>query len=383
MRPPADGGPGPAPVPRYGSGALSDLPSSVLAALGVPGMPDVLELPRVARACVLIIDGLGWEQLREFSADAPFLNSLAGRPLTAGFPSTTATSLASLGTGRPPGAHGLVGLRFNLPGAGRLIECLKWDASDPQADPDTFQPVATAYEAAAAAGVSVGYVAAGAYVTTGLSRATTRGARYVPADSLGQLVAQTEQALREGSRSYVVAYHPDLDSTGHFFGMGSTPWRHQLRFVDSLAERIAEVLPPGAALYVTADHGMTNPSERIDIDAIDALRAGVERFGGDPRARYVYTRNGATADVLATWRDILGDRAWVCSRAEAVESGWFGEVAPEVLPRIGDVIAVPSGDLAIIASRQEPTLSLLVGMHGSMIPAEQLVPLVAFQKDGS
>jgi predicted AlkP superfamily pyrophosphatase or phosphodiesterase len=264
-----------------------------------------------------------------------------------------------------------------------LIECLKWDAADPEADPGTFQPVATAYEAAAAAGVSVGYVAAGAYVTTGLSRATTRGARYVPANSLGQLVAQTEQALREGSRSYVVAYHPDLDSTGHMFGMGSTPWRYQLRFVDSLAERIAEVLPPGAALYVTADHGMTNPSERIDIDAIDALRAGVERFGGDPRARYVYTRDGATAEVLATWRDILGDRAWVCSREEAVEAGWFGEVAPAVLPRIGDVIAVPSGDLAIIASRQEPTLSLLVGMHGSMIPAEQLVPLVAFQKDGS
>jgi hypothetical protein len=361
------------PVPRYGSAALSDLPPSVLAALGVPGGENVLGLPEAPRICVLIIDGLGWELLREHARYAPYLSSLPGRPLTAGFPATTATSLASLGTGLPPGGHGLLGIQVAVPGTGRLLNCLKWDDG---VDPVTFQPAPTAYERAAAAGVNVSYVAAGAYRGSGLSVATARGADYLPADSMGQLVARAEQALREGDRSYVTVYHPDLDTTGHLYGAGSPDWRHQLRFVDLLAERIAEVLPPGGVLYVTADHGMVNPSDRIDADEVAALREGVAQLGGEARARHVYAEPGAAGDVLATWRELVGDRAWVCTRDEAVAAGWFGPVTPDMLPRVGDVLAVPHGDLAIVATKQEPVASILVGMHGSMIPREQLVPLI-------
>ncbi|NED55037.1 alkaline phosphatase family protein, partial [Micromonospora aurantiaca] len=51
-------------APRYGDGALSDVPASVLAGMGVPGEVNVLGVPEVPRACVLIVDGLGWEQLK-------------------------------------------------------------------------------------------------------------------------------------------------------------------------------------------------------------------------------------------------------------------------------------------------------------------------------
>ncbi|HEX2315089.1 MAG TPA: nucleotide pyrophosphatase/phosphodiesterase family protein [Thermomonospora sp.] len=368
-------GPGGGPVvPRYGSAALADLPPSVLAALGVPGADNVLGLPPAARICVLIIDGLGEELLREHAADAPFLSALPGRVLTAGFPASTPTSLASLGTGLPPGGHGLLGIQVAVPGTGTLLNCLKWDDS---VDPAVFQPAPTAYERAAADGVSVGYVASRLYRGSGLSVATARGAAYIPADSLGQLVAQAEVALREGDRSYVTVYHPDLDSTGHVYGAGSAAWRYQLQFVDRLAERIAEVLPPGAALYVTADHGMVNPTDRVDADEVEALRTGVAQLGGDARARYVYAEPGAAEEVLAAWRETVGDRAWVRSRDEAVAEGWFGPVAPGMLHRIGDVVAVPHGDMAIVASRREPVVTRLVGMHGSLIPREQLVPLIS------
>jgi hypothetical protein len=190
-------------------------------------------------------------------------------------------------------------------------------------------------------------------------------------------VVQAERALREGDRSYVTVYHSDLDSTGHRHGAGSRAWRHHLRFVDVLAERLTEVLPPGTALYVTADHGMVNPAVKVDVDDIGELREGVRLLGGEPRARHVYAEPGAAEDVLATWRALLGDRAWVFPREEAVAAGWFGPVADEILPRIGDVLAVPHGDIAIVAGKAEPLESGLVGMHGSMTPAEQLVPLLS------
>jgi Type I phosphodiesterase / nucleotide pyrophosphatase len=358
------------PVPRYGSAALADLSPSLLAALGVPSGTDVLGLPELPRACLLVIDGLGWELLRAHPEQAPFLASLPGRPLTAGFPATTVTSLGSLATGTPPGAHGLLGYQIAV--NGRLLNCLRWRDEE---DPRTVQPEPTVYERAAADGVHVAYVASGQYVASGLSRATVRGAQYAPADALGQLVAQAEHHLRE--RSYVTVYHPDLDSTGHLYGAGSAAWLHQLRFVDTLAERIAEILPPGTGLYVTADHGMTNPATKVDVDAVPALRDGVALLGGEPRARHVYTAPGAAEDVLAAWRSLLGDQAWVYRRDEAVAAGWFGEVSADLLPRIGDVLAVPFGDLAIIAAKAEPLESSLVGMHGSMVSAEQLVPLLS------
>ncbi|HEU5160712.1 MAG TPA: nucleotide pyrophosphatase/phosphodiesterase family protein [Streptosporangiaceae bacterium] len=365
--------PPPVPVPRYGAGALPDLPESVLAAFGVADAANVLGLPARRRVCVLIIDGLGWDLLHGHLELAPFLASLARRELTAGFPATTATSLASLGTGLGPAGHGLLGYQVLVPGTGRLLNHLRW--SD-QVDPLVWQPHPTAYERAAAAGVGVAYVASRQYAKSGLSVATTRGARYTPADGLGQLVAQTETALRAGDRAYVTVYHPDLDSTGHAFGAGSPAWRHQLRFVDALAERVAEVLPPDAVMYVTADHGMTNPGERVDAESVAALREGVALLGGEPRARHVYAAPGAAADVLAAWRETLGDRAWVLPRDEAVAAGWFGDGPPEMRARIGDVLAVPYADVAIVALETEPLESRLIGMHGSMVPAEQLVPLL-------
>ncbi|MWA00130.1 PglZ domain-containing protein [Actinomadura sp. LD22] len=363
------------PVPRYGTGALADVPVSVLATLGVPDAVNVLGLPVLPRVCVLLVDGLGWELLRAHPDEAPYLTAMGGRPITAGFPATTVTSLGSLGTGLPPGGHGLLGLQVAIPGTGRLLNCLRW--RDDAVEPERFQPAPTIYQRAAAAGVAVGYVSLGMYRNSPLSRATTRGAEYLAADSLGQLVGRAERALRRGGRSFVTVYHADLDSTGHKFGVGSAEWRHQLRFVDVLVQELAAVLPPGSALYVTADHGMVDPADRIDADTVPELDEGVALLGGDARCRYVYSEPGAHDDVLAAWTAMVGDRAWVVPREKAVADGWFGPLAPGMAERIGDVIAVPHADLAIVASEREPWLNRMVGMHGSLVAAEQIVPLLS------
>ena len=106
-----------APLPEYGSGSLADLLPTLAAGMGVPGTaPAIPELTPADRNCVFLIDGLGWEQLRAHPEEAPFMSSLldssrggSGRPITAGYPANTETSLASIGTGLPPGAHGLPG----------------------------------------------------------------------------------------------------------------------------------------------------------------------------------------------------------------------------------------------------------------------------------
>ena len=373
-----DGPPAVAPVlPRYGDGSLPDLASSLLASLGVAGERDPLGLAPAARACLLVVDGLGWELLRDHPAAAPFLSELAvrGGPLTAGFPATTVTSLASLGTGLPPGQHGLLGYQVAIPGQRKLLNGLRWDKS---VDPRAWQPAATVYERATAAGVSTWRVAPPALEKTGLSTAVLRGNAFQAADSFGALAAETAEIMRRADRALVTAYHDKLDRTGHAFGSGSDAWVFQLGHVDKLAEQLASAIPAGTALYVTADHGMVNvpPEDRIDVDTIPGLRAGVALLGGEPRARHVYTVPGAAGDVLQTWRDIIGDRAWVLSREEAIAAGWFGPVEPWLAGRIGDVVVAPAGSAAVIASKAEVAESSLIGMHGSLTSADQLVPLL-------
>ena len=366
-------------VPSYGESSLADLSASVLASLTGDADANVLGLPETSRVCLLIVDGLGLELLRGHQAAAPFLAELAfnARPLTAGFPSTTVTSLGSLGTGLTPGVHGMLGYQVAIPGQERLLNGLHWPED---VDPVAWQPQPTIYEKAVAAGVDAVHVAPGAFSASGLTRATLRGADYRAADSLGAVAALAADALAGSERVLVSAYHGDLDATGHRFGASSPAWVNHLAHVDKLAEQIAGTLPYGAIMYVTADHGMVNvgPDDRVDADADDSpLRDGVALLGGEARARHVYARPGAAADVLATWREVLGERAWVMPREEAIKDGLFGGPVSEAMAaRIGDVVAACVGTWGIVATRAEPRESSLVGMHGSLTSAEQLVPLL-------
>ncbi len=107
----------PRPLPRYGEAALADLVPALMHALGADEFPDPIGLDPVSSAALLVIDGLGFELLRDRAASAPFLAGTALRavPLTAGFPATTAASIASIGTGRPRASTGWSATRCGCP----------------------------------------------------------------------------------------------------------------------------------------------------------------------------------------------------------------------------------------------------------------------------
>ncbi|TQS41713.1 alkaline phosphatase family protein [Cryptosporangium phraense] len=368
----------PAP-PAYGRRSAAELLPAAVRALGVffPG-DDALGLPAADRICVLILDGLGAALLSSHAGDAPFLASLNGAPpLTVGFPSTTATSMASFGTGLPPGQHGMLGYRVRNPDRGTLLNLLQWDKTTV---PELWQPLPTVPEQAVAAGLPVFHAGPSAFSNSPLTRAVWRGAEYRSADGPGPLVAATAAAVAQEPRSLTIAYYAGVDHAGHVYGSESAAWRHELAIADRMVERLAGALPPDALLIVTGDHGMSDPLGRHDIDAVPALGDGVALLGGEARARHVYAVPGASSDVLAAWTSVLGEAAWVLSREQAIEAGWFGPVVrPEVLGRIGDVVAAARPGSALIATAVEPRESRLVGLHGSLAPEDLTVPLLLAQ----
>jgi hypothetical protein len=361
---------------------LSTTPDHTLAEV-VPGLlGGGFGLEPARAVALLLVDGLGSELLTAHAADAPFLATLpdAG-PLAVGFPSSTAISLASLGTGLPPGGHGLLGTSMRLTDE-VVIDALQWTEHGTKVDlresfpPESVQPAATVFERAAAAGTGVTVVSQARFENSGLTRAVLRGGDYVGAHAFGDLAAGVLTALAGPGRQLVYGYHADLDAMGHVYGPGSLPWRLQLTQVDRLVETIATRLPGDALLAVTGDHGMVTMDHTVDADTHPDLRAGVRTLSGEPRARHAHAEPGAAADVLATWQGVLGDGAWTVSREQAIDEGWFGPVAPRFTDRIGDVVAAARGTSGVIRSKSEPFLSRLVGQHGSLTPAERLVPLL-------
>ena len=368
-------------LPAYGERSLGDVVPAVARGLGIDASiagaaPTGLLLPDAAAYVVFLIDGLGSELLRRYAHAAPFLSSLVegGAVGTAGVPSTTATSLTSFGTGLVPGVHGLIGFTARIPGTNRLINHLSWDK---QVAPLDWQPHPTAFARLTAVGVHVSVVNKREFGGSGLTMAAHRGATYVGANRVGErIAAMVDAAAYTPSLTYV--YDSDLDWTGHKFGVASTQWLQQLAMVDAEAEQMREALPHSVRLLVVADHGMVDSGtdSRVDVDEVVDLRDGVDLLGGEARFRHLYCSRGSVDSVVATWREVLADRALVLTRDDAIARGWFGEVSPAVLPRVGDVLVACRGDAAVVSTIDFPYEKTLVGMHGSLTPAEMLIPIL-------
>ncbi|OBF60535.1 nucleotide pyrophosphatase [Mycobacterium sp. 852002-53434_SCH5985345] len=372
-------------------GSLCDVLPAAAALLGAPGAVDELGLAdrvggadQVDRVAVVLVDGLGWHLLAELAGSAPLLASvLAGQTghlteLTCTFPSTTPTSLVSLGTGAQPGEHGILGFTLNVPGTDRVLNHILWRDDPPHAE---WQPLPTWFGRLNEAGVSARAVLPAAFMGSGLTEAAYRGAEFrpiQPTDDNAQAVADELRA----APGLVYGYTAALDTAAHVFGVGSSRWHEAAAQVDTLLSRLVEALPPNAALLVTADHGGFNvpPDARVDLDTDPRLAAGVRVVAGEPRVRYLHTEPGAAADVQAAWSEVLDGRAHVYSREQAVATGMFGPVSPAHLTRIGDVVAVCTGDAAVLATGHEPPeTARLIGFHGAATAAEMAIPLIAFK----
>ena len=374
------------PLDVYSPPTLSTLAPSVLASLGVSGEANRLDLQPSKKTVILLVDGMGANLLARNAEHAPFLNSLVGTPIRAGFPTTTATSIVSLGTGLPSGAHGITGYQSYVEEADSVFNWLGWhSAGKKESQPDSSgpeprQPQATTFDRAAAAGITVTTVVPSKFDGSGLTRAGMRGAQFAGIQAYGDLLARTVAASKSADRTFTYCYISEIDALGHVYGPESEPWIFQLMLVDRLVEQLAAALGPDVRLLVTADHGMVDVSDenKIDFDNTPILSKDVLALAGEPRCRHIHTREGAAQDVADRWRAELGDRMWIGTRSEGIVAGLFGPaVHSEYHGRIGDVIAIASGDVAVVRRSVESGLSGLRGQHGALTPDELLVPLLS------
>ncbi len=362
--------------------SLADVLPSCLDSL--QGRPGSLGLAAVSKAVVLVVDGMGASALAARSGHARTLSSLLGSSSTIGavFPSTTASSIATITTGEMPGVHGLVGYTVLDAAHQRVVNQLSgWDAG---VDPASWQRSPTLFERAADLGIGSVVVATEGFRGSGFTRAVLRGADYRSGGTIFERLDRVRQALDESEHRLVYVYAAELDKAGHMHGWQSPQWTEELEALDSAIRVFAASLRKDEGFLITADHGVLDvPYDRhLFFDADPGLVDGIGFVAGEPRCLQLHFEADADeahrTKVLDRWRSSESGRSWVVSREEAISSGWFGPVVdPAVAPRIGDIIVAARKGIAYYDSRATGhTGQSMVGQHGSWSQDELEVPLL-------
>lgn len=360
-------------APDYGGACITEVVPALLAR-GRAG-PRRAWVPEAVvgaeQVVLLVLDGLGWEQLQERRSLAPTLAAMAGGPITTVCPTTTAAALTSLTTGRPPSVHGVVGYRIRVLDD-EILNVLRWStpAGDARArvQPEAIQPVEPFL------GAKPPVVTRSEFAESGFTGAHLAGSELYGWRYPSTLVAHVARLVAEG-HGLVYAYYAGVDTVAHEFGFGAM-YDRELAAADRLVADLLAAVPRGAAVVVVADHGQVQVGERLV--AIDPEVMALARLlSGEGRFRWLHAFPGLEARLLELARDRHGDRAWVRSRDEVVAAGWLGGVpGPEVAPRLGDVALIAHASIAF-SDPADTGSYLLQCRHGSLTPAEVLVPLLA------
>jgi len=370
-------------APQYGEATLSEILPSAAAALGVPGYDNVLGFKPTKRVVVVMVDGLGWNQLKSHVGHAPYLRSLfaVGRKIGTGFPSTTATSLSSLATGVTPGEHGMLGYDVIDPARRRVVNQLGGWPGD--LNPEAWQTRPTVFEKVAEHGIHVATVSIPMFAKSALTRASLRGPKFVAANQPMARARATHTVFETHRSALVYTYFNELDKTGHKFGVDSSQWRDTLEELDYVIKNLVSRLPEETTVLITGDHGMVDvpQSQRIDYSQYPELIEGVELTSGEPRGVQLTfapeTNEAGRLEVKRAWHRAFGSKAWVLTRQEAIERGYFGPIIPEHAARLGDLMILAAESIAFYDGRRVAPMAFdMVGQHGSLTSGERYVPLL-------
>lgn len=357
-------------LPQYSGANVRGIVPALLAPRGVPlprWMPACAGAPQVV---LLVIDGLGWEQLQTRLHLAPTLAAMEGSPITTVAPSTTATALTSIASGLTPAEHGLIGYRIDM--GGEILNVLRWHGdrgdlrrSHPPRDLQPFVPFL---------GESPPVISRAELESSGFTEAHLRGTRMVGWRSASAISIEVSRQLAAGER-FVYAYYDGIDKTAHERGFGDY-YDAELVAVDRIVNDVLDRMPSDSSLVITADHGQVHVGDNI-VKPAPALLQLVRIQSGEGRFRWFHARPGAQAELLAAAREAHSEQAWVVSREQTIDEGWFGPaMSAPVASRLGDVALVAREPVTFFDPADSGPYDL-VCRHGSLTSAEMLVPLLA------
>lgn len=379
--------------PEYRRNSIVNLLASLLRARGgrspcpgLAGFPD-RAFREARRVAYLVIDGLGEHQLRWYLGKArrsPFFAAHPRQVITTVFPATTAAAVTTFATGAPPRAHGVLGWHLHLGDLGMVSTILigVTRTGMPMMGPDfplkeyMRLPSHLATVPGRRTLISYGDIPDSRY-----SRAGLRWHETVACTTLNGLVRHVTAFARAPGRGLAYAYWPGLDSLCHEWGcFHPKVFAHMAALDRALADLGERLRGTGAALAVTADHGLvdTPPEKCIELREVPGFYDGLAVLpSGDAREVSCFVRPAKLPAFLKLVRTRLR-RACYCVEGEyLVRRGFFGpgREHPALAQRVGDYVLIARDGYAFNTTPPGMPSKFKRGNHGGMSAEEMRVPL--------
>ncbi len=320
-------------------------------------------------AVVIMVDGLGVEPLVNRLSYARTLRRFADSIVVgqSTVPSTTASALTAFTTGVLPGATRMVG--YAVRRRDHVMNLLNFEKD---LVVEEWQKEPTIFERLTGTGIRTRIITKPKFRDSGLTRASFRGAGFVGRDGLSERFDAALDGIREGIELQVV-YWSEIDHEGHRSGVTSQKWAQELEEFDTALGAFLTRVPSDTMVLLTADHGMVDVDQIIDVADNPELRDGVPLVAGEGRALHLHADPGDEATVVARWTEFLDGIAEVIPAADL--SLLLGE-GPG-LADVGAAMVLLRGATVILDSRsQQKSVFEMKGVHGSLTPAEMSIPLL-------
>ena len=330
---------------------------------------------------VVLVDGLGVEQIKQRAGHAPWLASQlnAGTITHSAFPATTSVNVGSFATGLMPGQHGLIGhLVWDRVHDERMNLLVGWNE---RTDPLVWQPHQTIAERAVTQGVAAHVVTAGEYQNTPYTKATMRGSQFTAAESWADRFAAARQILSKPERSITYLYIPELDKYGHKNGWTSSGYATMLEDLDVELRSFVAKLPADSGVLITADHGMIETTKEKQLVLDDLLEKGGHTlfYGGDTRVGFVYLDSEDSIPEVVNNLESHSYAFDMVTTRSAIEAGWFGEVGDQAHARLPELMLLAKSNYTLYHSKYfKPRSFEMISHHGALSPQETRIPLIRF-----
>lgn len=396
--------------PNYGGQSLLNVPSSICAWLGAPSFGTASLDSRVTSSLaneyqnviLILMDALSLEVFKNLMDGGvlPVWKQLSHQgvfaPLTSIVPSTTASALTSLWTGKSATVHGIVGYEMWLKEYGIVINSILHS-------PMSFQGEAGSLEKAGFDSQAfIGQERLGSHLSrqgvqvyafqhhnisrSSLSRMLLRDVHLQPFQTQSDLWINTRRLLEEhpDQRKYIWIYWGEVDYLSHNYGPDDERVINEMAlFSEAMEDLFLDKLRAPARqdtlLVLLADHGQikTHPNPHFNLANHPNLVRRLHIMPtGENRLAMLYLRPGQAEAVREYIQHTWPGQFSFLDPAYAVEAGLYGPGVshPGLYDRLGDLLVISRGKSYLWWSPKEDHLQ---GRHGGLSAEEMLVPFLA------
>ena len=351
-----------------------------------------------------LIDAFGFYQWKKYGNKIPLFKKIDDKkslyPITAVFPSTTASALNTINSGLTPAEHGLFEWTLYMPEIDKTILTLPFSdiavnkrnsLLKEKIDPKILFNFPTIYQKLEKENINCFSFLDRIYKNGCYAKLTRKGSEAFSFVNFSDLTVKLrDQINKAAGRNFFFIYWDKLDTLAHKYGPDSDSCKVELAKISYLlltefVQKLSKKTRKETLLIFSADHGQIgiNPKEVIYLNKDKFIMENFKKDKkreiilptGGPRSVFLHIKKSKLDEVFLYLKDKLQKKADVLLMEEAIKLGLFGKnkISPRFRKRLGDLLILPHKNYTIWREYKKKKFKYL-GHHGGLSREEMVIP---------